>query len=70
MVFVVYGMEILHSHWLSSLLHHVIFVMSRIPAFLLLLLHVVFHVSGNPVFSLGEQPSSPEGSSIFVVSVF
>ena len=28
--------------------------------------HVVL-VSGNPVFSLGEQPSSPKDSSIFVV---
>ena len=37
------------------------------PAPSLLLVHVVFVVSGNHVFSLGEQPSSPEGGSIFVV---
>ena len=45
------------------------FVVSGNPAFSLLLLHVVFVVSGNPAFSLGEHPS-PEGGSIFVVSVF
>ena len=28
---------------------------------------MVFVVSGNPVFSMGEHPSSPEGGSIFVV---
>ena len=44
--------------------------MSGNPAFSLLLLHVVFVVSGNPVFSLGEWPSSPKGGNIFVVSVF
>ena len=38
------------------------FVVSGNPAFSLLLLHVVF--------SLGEQPSSPEGGSIFVVPAF
>ena len=32
--------------------------------------HVVFVVSGNPAFSLGKQPSSPEGGSIFVVPAF
>ena len=39
-------------------------------AFLLLLLHVVFVISGNPTFSLDEHPSSPEGGSIFVVPAF
>ena len=35
-----------------------------------LLLHVVFIVSGNPEFLLGEQPSFEEDGSIFVVPVF
>ena len=37
------------------------------PAPSLLLLHVVFVVTGNHAFSLGEQLSSTEGGSIFVV---
>ena len=56
-------LEILHAHWLSSCL-------SGNPTFSLVLLHVVFVVSGNPVFSLDEHPSFPEGSSIFVVPAF
>ena len=44
--------------------------MSGNPAFLLLLLHMVFVVSGNPAFSLGEWPSFPEVGSIFVVPAF
>ena len=32
--------------------------------------HVVFVVSGNPVFSLGKCLSSPEGGSIFIVPAF
>ena len=53
-------LEIQHAHWLNG-------CVSGNPAFWLLLLHVVFVVSGNPVFSLGECLSSPEGGSIFVV---
>ena len=41
--------------------------MSGNPILSLFLLHVVFVVSGNPTFSLGEQPSSPEGGSMFVI---
>ena len=42
--------------------------MSGNPTLSLVMLHVVFVVSGNPAFSLGVQPSSPEGGSIFVVT--
>ena len=56
-------LEILHAHWLSS-------CVSGNPALSLVLLHVVFEVSGNPAFSLGKHPSSPEGLSIFVVPTF
>ena len=41
--------------------------MSGKPALSLVLLHVVFVVSGNPAFSLGEQSFSPKGGSIYVV---
>ena len=37
------------------------------PTLSLVLLHMVFVVSGNLEFSLGEWPSSPESGSIFVV---
>ena len=44
--------------------------MSGNPALSLVLLHVVFVVSENPAFSLGEHLSFPEGGSIFVVPAF
>ena len=44
--------------------------MSGSLAFSLLLLYVVFVMSGNAAFSLDEHPSSPEGGSIFVVPAF
>ena len=55
--------EILHSHWPSSLLLQKVaalslacsFVVSGNPAFLLLLLHVVFVVTGNPALWLASQ---------------
>ena len=56
-------LEILHAHWLSS-------CVSRYHVFPLVLLHVVFVVSGNPAFSLGECPTFLEGGSIFVVPAF
>ena len=56
-------LEILCAHWLSS-------CVSRNPVFSLVLLHVVFVVSRNPAFSLGECPSFPEGGSIFIVPAF
>ena len=43
------------------------FVVSGNSVLSLLLLHVVFVMTGNPAFSLGEWPSSPKGGSIFVV---
>ena len=66
-------LEIPHSHWLDGLLLHKVAafssacssVVSRNPTLSLVLLHVIFIVSGNPAFSLGEQPGSPEGGSIF-----
>ena len=70
-------LEIPHCHWLTGLLLQKVaafssacsFVMSRNPALSLVLLHVVL-VSRNPTFSLGEQPSSPEGGSIFIIPAF
>ena len=56
-------LEILCPHWLSGWV-------SGNPALSLVLLHIVFVVSGNPVFSLGERNSFPEGGSIFVVPAF
>ena len=41
-------LEILHSHWLSSLLLQCSFVVSGNHAFSLLLFHVVFVMTGNP----------------------
>ena len=56
-------LEMPHAHWQSG-------CVSRNPAFWLLLLHIVFVVSGNPAFLLGEYPSFPKGGSIFVVPAF
>ena len=53
-------LEILCAHWLSG-------CVTGNPALSLVLLHVVFIVSGNPAFSLGEHPSFPEGGSYIVV---
>ena len=44
--------------------------MSGNPELSLVLLHVVFVVSGNPAFSLGEHPSFPKDGTIFVVPTF
>ena len=47
-------LEILCAHWLSCCVY-------GNPALSLVLLHMVFVVSGNPAFSLGEHNSFPEG---------
>ena len=43
------------------------FVVSGNLAFSLLLLYVIFGVTGNPTFSLGKQTSSPKGGRFLVV---